>query len=68
MTSNILDYKKIISYLKNIKNQIIHKNLIKVSPMAIPLLLEFNIEKIKDENLIDRIEDENTLLMEADLN
>ena len=63
----LLDYKKIITYLKNIKNQIIHKSLTKVSPMAIPLLLEFNIEKIKDENLIDSLEDENTLLTEANL-
>ena len=55
--------------MKNrLKNQIIHKSLMKVSPMAIPLLLEFNIEKIKDENLIDRIEEENILLMEANLN
>ncbi|MAH88994.1 MAG: hypothetical protein CMJ06_02980 [Pelagibacterales bacterium] len=64
----LLEYRKITNYLTNIKNKIIHKSLMKVSPMAIPLLLEFNVEKIKDKNLIDRIEDENTLLLEANLN
>ena len=35
--------------------------------MSIPLLLEFNIEKVKEDNLIDVIEEENNLLLEANL-
>ena len=54
-------------YLLAIKNNIIHKNLKRVSPMSIPLLLEFNIEKVKEDNLIDIIEEENNLLLEANL-
>ena len=50
-----------------IENNIIHKNLKRVSPMSIPLLLEFNIEKVKEDNLIDIIEEENNLLLEANL-
>ncbi len=65
---DLLDYKKILNYLTAIKDKIVHKSLKKVSPMAIPLLLEFNIEKVKDDNFIDRIEDENALLIEAELN
>ena len=56
---DLLDYNKIKNYLLAIKNNIIHKNLRRVSPMSIPLLLEFNIEKVKEDNLIDVIEEEN---------
>jgi hypothetical protein len=35
--------------------------------MSIPFLLEFNIEKVKEDNLIDIIEEENNLLLEANL-
>ena len=65
---DLLDYNKIKNYLLEIKNNIIHKNLERVSPMSIPLLLEFNIEKIKEDNLIDIIEEENNLLLETNLN
>ena len=64
---DLLDYNKIKNYLLAIKNNIIHKNLKRVSPMSIPLLLEFNIEKVKEDNLIDIIEEENNLLLEANL-
>ena len=64
---DLLDYNKIKNYLLAIKNNIIHKNLKRVSPMSIPLLLEFNIEKVKENNLIDVIEEENNLLLEANL-
>ena len=60
---DLLDYNKIKNYLLAIKNNIIHKNLKRVSPMSIPLLLEFNIEKVKEDNLIDELKKKTILLL-----
>ena len=65
--NELIDYYKVCKYLSNIKSNIIHKKLSKVSPLSIPLLLEFNIEKVRDDFLIDNMEQESFLLKEASL-
>ena len=63
--NELLEYNKISYYLKNIKNQIIHKKLCKISPLAIPLLLEFNTEKLSNNLIINSLENEEMILKEA---
>ncbi len=64
----LLEYDKINNYLNNIKSKIIHKKLNKVSPLSIPLLLEFNKEKIRDKILINKLEHDNTSMIKAEIN
>ncbi len=65
--NELIDYDKINTYLANIENKIIHKKLKKVSPLSIPMLLEFNTEKLRDNLLINKLEEEDNLLKEANL-
>ena len=67
--NELVDYKRLSNFLKKIQNNIIHKKLKYISPMAVPLILEFNTEKIEKNHLIkyelDNTED--NILREADL-
>ena len=63
--TELIDYNKIYNYIKYIKKNIIHNDLVKVSPLSIPLILEFNVERVRDKELLDNLENEAELLEEA---
>ena len=46
---------------KSEKN-ILYHDLEKVSPLAVPLILEFNIEKVRGDELLNNLEDDINLL------
>ena len=65
--NEFLEYNKINNYLEGIKSKIIHKKLNRMSPMSIPLLLEFNVEKIRDNLILSSFDSEDQILKEANL-
>ena len=63
----MVDFEKIKSFIHNIKNNIIHNNLKKVSPFSIPVIMEFYSEQISKDKIIDYQEEnlEKQLINEA---
>ena len=57
--NELVDYKRLSNFLKKIRNKIILKELTAVSPLAVPLILEFNTESV-DKNKLIKYEYENT--------
>ena len=58
--NELVDIDRLNNYLDKIKNQIVHKELQKTSPLSIPLIIEINKEfiskKIIDEYYLDKLE------------
>ena len=59
-----------VHFLKRIKNNIVHKKLDRISPLAVPLVLEINRQTIDksevDEYFLEELENE--ILSEVGLN
>ena len=67
--NELIDYKRLSIFLKNIDGKIIHNDLKYISPLAVPLILEFNSEKIEKNKLISYHYEEmqDQLLKEANI-
>ncbi len=65
--NELVEYDRLYSYFASIQNKIIYKSLNYASPLSIPFILEFNIERLKDEYTINDLEDEKDVLKEAKL-
>ena len=67
---DLVEIDRLYIYLEKVKNKIIYKNLEKISPFSVPLMIEINKEfvnkKLIDEYYLDRLENE--LLKEVGLN
>ncbi len=67
---DLVEIDRLYIYLERVKNKIIYKNLEKISPFSVPLMIEINKEfvnkKLIDEYYLDRLENE--LLKEVGLN
>ena len=66
----LIDLDRLGDFLKRIKNNIIHKRLDRISPLAVPLVLEINRQTIDksevDEYFLEELENE--ILTEVGLN
>jgi len=60
--TELVDYNKISHYINNMKKNIVYHDLEKASPLAIPLILEFNIEKVREDELLNNLENDINLL------
>ena len=60
--TELVDYDKINDYIKDMKKNIVYHDLEKVSPLAVPLILEFNIEKVRGDELLNNLENDINLL------
>ena len=60
--TELVDYDKINDYIKDMKKNIVYHDLEKVSPLAVPLILEFNIEKVREDELLNNLENDINLL------
>ena len=60
--TELVDYDKINDYITDIKKNIVYHDLEKVSPLAVPLILEFNIEKVRGDELLNNLENDINLL------
>ena len=60
--TELVDYNKINDYINNMKKNIVYHDLEKVSPLAVPLILEFNIEKVRGDELLNNLENDINLL------
>jgi ATP-dependent Lhr-like helicase len=60
--TELVDYDKINDYINDIKKNIVYHDLEKVSPLAVPLILEFNIEKVRGDELLNNLENDINLL------
>ena len=63
----MVEIEKIKNFILKIRNNIVHNKLKKVSPFSIPLIMEFNTEKISKDKIIDYQEEniEQELINEA---
>ena len=68
--NELVDYKRLSNFLKNIKYKIIHNELDTISPLAVPLILEFNRETVEKNTLIKYEYEslQNKILQEANIN
>ena len=68
--NELVDYKRLSNFLKNIKYKIIHNELDTISPLAVPLILEFNRETVEKNTLIKYEYEslQNKILEEANIN
>ena len=60
--TELVDYDKINNYINHMKKNIVYHDLEKVSPLAVPLILEFNIEKVRGDELLNNLENDINLL------
>ena len=60
--TELVDYDKINNYINDMKKNIVYNDLEKVSPLAVPLILEFNIEKVRGDELLNNLENDINLL------
>ena len=60
--TELVDYDKINDYINDMKKNIVYHDLEKVSPLAVPLILEFNIEKVRGDELLNNLENDINLL------
>ena len=60
--TELVDYNKINDYINDMKKNIVYHDLEKVSPLAVPLILEFNIEKVRGDELLNNLENDINLL------
>ncbi len=67
---DLVEIDRLYFYLERVKDKIIYKNLEKISPFSVPLMIEINREfvnkKLIDEYYLDRLENE--VLKEVGLN
>ena len=65
--NELVDYERLSNFLKKIRNKIILKELTRISPLAVPLIIEFNTESVDKNNLIkyEYENSENQILKEA---
>ena len=66
----LIDLDRLGDFLKRIKNNIVHKKLDRISPLAVPLVLEINRQTIDKSEVDDYFleELENEILLEVGLN
>ena len=59
--SGLLDVSRLADMLSRIKGRIVHKNLDRISPLAVPIMLDIGKERVAgdgDEMLLSEAEDE----------